>query len=68
MARMKAISVLLVKEKRTSAGRERGSFASIVWGSPSAYTSQLSKNREEQLCEELDSLNLENATIIYSKY
>lgn len=34
-------SVALVKEKRTSHGRDRGSSALIQWGIPSAYTAQL---------------------------
>lgn len=30
-----------MKEKRTSQGRERGPSAFMMWGIPSAYTSQL---------------------------
>lgn len=41
-------SVVLVKEKRTSQGSERGLFTFILWGIPSTYTPQLGKNREEQ--------------------
>lgn len=48
MDAVKRNSVVLVKEKRTSQGRSRGLFAFMLWGIPSAYTSQLGGNREEQ--------------------
>lgn len=38
---VKKNSVDLVKEKRTSQGRERGPSAFMMWGIPSSYTSQL---------------------------
>lgn len=43
---VKKNSVVLVKEKRTSQGRERGPSAFMMWGIPSAYTFQLEEKRK----------------------
>lgn len=54
---VKKNSVDLVKEKRTSQGRERGPSASIMWGIPSAYTSQLEgKSRRVKISAETQNV------------